>query len=250
MKLALPILLSFSLIAAMPAEEVDLSNHKDVYATINLLANTLPQATAKLSVEGDNIDLRGWKQEGKIVKILAQNAASGTTTEYYLEQGKPLFVYMVQKNANKSTAAAAKVEERLYFDNEEIVKWLNSDQNAPTLHGEDYQSMAESIHADVEAFQAALAKGAQIKGGKQSTVGTFLRVDEGDYMHWVMKCTNGEELSLFILDGNDELDAVLAAPDKFVGKSCTVTWTTSTEDIPESGGKMELQKILSLEWKK
>lgn len=242
----IPLFLSFS----SPAEEVDVSNHRETYAAINLIADSLPQATAKLIIDGEEQELRGWKQEGKIVKIVAKNTKRGSFAEYYLEGGKALFVFMVSNMTDENGKPAGKCEERLYLEKGEIIQWLNSDKKAAVMHGEDYQAMAESIAEFVPAYTAALNKGTQIKVAPQTTSGSFLRIDEGDYMHWVMKTSDGEELSLFILDGDDGIDAVLEAPDKFVGKSCSVKWSTSNEEIPEFGGMTELQKIHSVSWTK
>ncbi len=83
------------------------------------------------------------------------------------------------------------------------------------------------------------------------TEGKFLRIDEGDYFHWVMKDSeSGEEVDYFILKPDASVEAVTDDPDKFVGKKCRVTWKESTENLPEAGGKTDVQQILSVTWTK
>lgn len=82
----------------------------------------------------------------------------------------------------------------------------------------------------------------------KTTEGTFVRVDEGDYFHFVITDKKGEEVSFFILKGDATVDKVVEEPGTFVGKKCRVHWKTSVEDIPEAGGKLEIEQILSVEW--
>jgi len=82
----------------------------------------------------------------------------------------------------------------------------------------------------------------------QVTEGRFKGIEEGDYFHWNMLNSAGEELSFFILKPDASVDKVLENPQSYVGKKCRVTWKKSTEDIPEAGGKIEIETILSVEW--
>lgn len=44
------------------------------------------------------------------------------------------------------------------------------------------------------------------------------------------------------------MDKVIEAPESHVGKKCRITWKTSKENIPEAGGKIDIEQILSVEW--
>ena len=92
------------------------------------------------------------------------------------------------------------------------------------------------------------AKPKEKAGVTQTTEGTFLRVEEGDYTHWLMKNAQGREVSFFVLRPDAGVEKVLASPAKFVGKKCRVQWKSSTETIPEGGGRMKIEQILSVEW--
>jgi hypothetical protein len=80
------------------------------------------------------------------------------------------------------------------------------------------------------------------------TEGVFLGVEPGDYAHWNMRADDGSEVSFFILQPDDALAKVVDAPDSFVGRRCRAHWKTTTERIPEAGGRMKLDQITSVEW--
>lgn len=87
------------------------------------------------------------------------------------------------------------------------------------------------------------------KAAKAKTLeGTFARIDEGDYFHWVMKTPGGEERSFFIIKPDASVDKVVEAPETYVGKKCRITWQAGKQDIPEAGGKIDIEQILSVEW--
>lgn len=100
---------------------------------------------------------------------------------------------------------------------------------------------------------SAADKGAK-KPGKtvpalQTTSGTFTGIEEGDYAHWNMKTDKGEEVSYFILKPDASIEKVLENPKPFIGKKCAVKWKASKENIPEAGGKIDLEQVVSVEWK-
>ena len=87
------------------------------------------------------------------------------------------------------------------------------------------------------------------KAAKAKTLeGTFLRIDEGDYSHWVMKTATGDERTFFILKPDASVNKVVEAPESHIGKKCRITWDSGKEDIPEAGGKIDIEQILSVEW--
>lgn len=84
---------------------------------------------------------------------------------------------------------------------------------------------------------------------KEKTLsGTFQGIEQGDYFHWKMTDKKGNEHSFFILATDGSIDAVVDAPEKFVGKACSVKWKSSNVEIPEAGGKMDIDQILSVTW--
>lgn len=84
----------------------------------------------------------------------------------------------------------------------------------------------------------------------QTTFGIFLGIEQGDYAHWKLRKSDGEEVSYFILKPDASIEKVLANSQKYLGKKCQVEWKTTTENIPEAGGKMEVEQVVSVEWLK
>lgn len=82
----------------------------------------------------------------------------------------------------------------------------------------------------------------------QTQTGTFLRIDQGDYAHWVMRNDEGEEVSFFIIQDDEAVRAVLTEPESFKNRKCEVTFKKGTENIPESGGDITISQIVSVKW--
>lgn len=111
------------------------------------------------------------------------------------------------------------------------------------------ESETESLtKSDVDFVPALMGEKADKPKRTQVTEGRFKGIEEGDYFHWNMINSAGEEFSFFILKPDATVDKVLENPKSYVGKKCRVTWKKSTEDIPEAGGKIEIETILSVEW--
>lgn len=236
------LLLAFSCVARADA---DTSRHRAVYARINANEGSLQKVTASSGDASGRISLTGWLDGGEVRKIVAKPGCMGNgTDEYYLENGKPLFVFSTYEKTGK------KVEERVYFDGGRIVKWLTTDKAAPVLHGEDYESQASYLTAHCTDFVDALKSKGSGKAAKEarSVDGVFLGIEQGDYAHWNMRANDGREISLFILRPGSSVSKVLDNPQAFAGRKCRVTWKTSTEHLPEAGGNLQVEQILDVEW--
>jgi|JI6StandDraft_1071083.scaffolds.fasta_scaffold01738_9 hypothetical protein len=228
----------------------DTAHHRAVYSQINAQAASLTKVTATYKDDPTEFALTGWLDGGEVKKIVAKNSDDGEgVEEFYLENEKPLFVFSTYYQNGQDGKRGAKIEERLYFKEGSLFKWLTTEKPAPVFHGEDYAATRERLVTNCTAFVAALKKGKSApKAAVKTTEGTFVRIDEGDYFHWNMKSNSGEEVSFFILKGDASVDKVMDKPEAYVGKKCRVTWKKSTENIPEAGGKMEIEQILSVEW--
>lgn len=240
-------LLSFSVLGHAQS---DTSHHRAVYDQINEKEASLKKATATHKDDPTEFALTGWLDGGEVKKIVAKNSDDGEgVEEYYLENEKPLFVFSTYYQTAESGKRGAKVEERLYFKDGSVFKWLTTEKPAPVFHGEDYAATTERLVTNCAAFVAALKKGkATPKVATKIAEGTFVRIEEGDYFHWNMKSNSGEALSFFIMKPDASVDKVIDNPEAYVGKKCRVTWKKSTENLPEAGGKMEIEQILSVEW--
>jgi hypothetical protein len=219
----------------------DTANHRAVYQDINSKAGAMQAVSGEIKGEDGVVKLTGWKETGVLRKIVAKSAG-GEVTEYYLEGEKPLFVFRMSKDGDGN-----KVEERLYFKDGEIFKWLTTEKNAPVFHAEDYQATTEMHLTDCQAYVSALKKD---KAAPLVVEGTFSGIEQGDYAHWNIKTKDGEERSFFVMKADAEIEKVLENPRPHVGKACRVTWKKSMEEIPEAGGKMEIEQVVAVEWVK
>lgn len=82
----------------------------------------------------------------------------------------------------------------------------------------------------------------------QTLEGVFSGLEEGDYVHWILRTGTGEDRSFFVLKPDASLEKALADPSAFAGKKCRITWSRSTVNIPEAGGPMEVEQVFSVEW--
>lgn len=241
--------LTFSLCASAQS---DTAHHRAVYNAINDKEGSLKKVTAMHKDEPTIFALTGWLDGGEVKKIVAKCGDDGEgVTEYYLEGGKPLFVFNTYLKGAEGSRNRAKVEERLYFKDGSIFKWLTTEKPAPVFHGEDYAATTDMYNSNCDAFVAALLKGkggANVKAAAKLTDGTFLGIEEGDYAHWRLRTVNGEEITFFILNPDASVSKVLDKPEAYIGNKCRVTWKKSTENIPEAGGKIEVEQVLSVEW--
>lgn len=246
----------FVALSGLHAQE-DTAHHREVYAAINAQEKSLKQVKATYKDDELVFELKGWtdgKDLKKILSVIPGEDGDGSE-EYYLENGKPLFVFSHYTMANpKDAKSPLKVENRFYFKDGKLFKWLSSEKKAIESSDPDFAVEAERLTTNcshfLEAFKgkAAAAEEKPADAVEKAATGTFTGVEEGDYAHWQMKSAKGEELSYFILKGDATIDKVLKNPKAFVGKKCRVTLKTSMEDIPEAGGKMEVTQVLGVEW--
>jgi len=243
------VLLSF---ATFVSAQSDTAHHRAVYDAINKAQPSLQKVTATHKDDPTEFALTGWLQDGEVKKIVSLCSDEGSgPEEIYLEDEKPLFVFSTWYKTTDSGKRGAKVEERLYFKDGEVFKWLTTEKPAPVFHGEDYQATTERILTNTKAFVAALKKGktaAKVKGADKVVEGTFTGIEQGDYFHWNMTSKSGKEMSFFILRAEDSVKKVVDNPESYISKKCRVTWKTSTEKIPEAGGTLEVDQVLSVEW--
>lgn len=255
MMMVRPLFLSGALWAlVLPAgAQSDTAHHRAVYEEINKAQGAMRKVTASHKDEPTEFALTGYMQDGGLRKIVALCNDDGSgAVEYYLENEQPLFVFSVWYKMKEGGGKGAKVEERFYFKDGAIFKWLSTEKPAAVLHGEDYQAMAETLNGNCKAFVAALKKG---KGAGEKTnavakvaVGTFTGIEEGDYFHWNMTSESGEQLSFFLLKTDAAIDKVVENPKAYIGRKCRVTWKKSKQNIPEAGGAMEIDSVVSVEW--
>jgi hypothetical protein len=251
MKLHLTPVLAFLALTPMVRAQDDTALHRATYEKIDATEASFAKVTASQEEDETKIALTGWLADGEIKKIVAKTD-DGKVDEFYLETEAPLFVFRTYRKEGDDGKKGDKIEERLYFKDGSIFKWLTTEKPAPVFHGEDYQATSELLVENCASYVAALKKDkpdAKV-AAVQKTEGTFTGIEEGDYFHWQMKSKSGEEVSYFILKTDDSLDEAIQNAKSHIGKPCRVSWKKSIEDLPEAGGKTEIDVILSVEWLK
>ncbi len=232
------------------------AHHRKVYDEVNAGAKSWRKSKATHKDDPIVFELEGWSDAGGLRKILMQvpGEDGGGSEEYYLEDGKLLFVFRHYRGTHPDTGKAnAMIEDRFYFNDGKMFKWVAAGKKTISPDEGDFKAEAERLTGNCATFVKALngksaAKPKEKAGAVQQAEGTFTGIDDGDYLHWNMKTAQGKELSFFVLQPDAALEKVVAEPGKFVGRKCRVQWKSSVENIPEAGGKMKLEQILSVEW--
>lgn len=239
-------LLSLACLLPSAMAQEDTAAHRAAYQKINDGESSYRKVAAKKKIEEKEFQLTGWFDGAKLVKMSA--IEGGSLTEFYLQEGEPLFVYRTWNQGSKDGKKATKVTERLYFKDGAVFKWLTDEQPQPVLHGEDYEATTGQLCSQVKAFAAALRNPAPAAPAGLVVEGVFKGLEEGDYAHWKMRTRDGREVSYFVLKPDAAVEKVLEKPDSFIGKSCKVTLKKGMEEIQEGGGKMEIEQVVSVEW--
>ncbi len=248
------LLLSAYQVCAAPGD--DTAHHRKVYEAINAAGKSLQKSTAIHKDDPIVFELEGWSDQGGLRKILAQvpGEDGGGSEEYYLENGKLLFVFRHYHGTHPETGKAnALIEDRFYFKDGAMFKWVGAGQKETAPADEDFKTEAARLTGNCTAFVKALktktpAKPREKAAAVQQAEGVFTGIEDGDYMHWNMKTAQGRERSFFVLHPDEGLAKVLAEPGKYIGRKCRVQWKSSTETILEAGGKLKVEQVLSVEW--
>lgn len=243
-------ILTFCLpLAGFVNAQEDTAMHRKVYSEIQEGADKMKQEKATAEIDGLEFELNGWRQDGKLRKIVARvpGEDGDGSEEYYFNDGNLLFVFRQYAAAAEDGKKGAQVEDRFYLKGGALFKWLGYDKQPVPIEDETFKLEGERLAELSTAFVAAFDKKPAPAVAAEMT-GVFLGIEEGDYSHWRMKNEKGEEISLFILKPEPSVEAVMDKPDGFVGKPCKVTWKKSMETIPEAGGKIEVEQVFGVKW--
>jgi hypothetical protein len=82
-------------------------------------------------------------------------------------------------------------------------------------------------------------------GQIQTLKGTFTNIEMGDYAHFNMVDEQGVDRSFFVAPDMPEAEYALFEGGKNDGKKVEITWRTIERDIPEAGGKMGVEEVVS-----
>ena len=250
MSISRSLLVLFLSLCGLHAQE-DTTHHREVYAAINAQQKSLKQLQASYKDDDLIFELKGWMDGLELKKILAviPGEDGAGSEEYYLENGKPLFVFSHYSTANPQDAKTpVKVENRFYFEDGKLSKWLNNEQKTVATNDPDFISEAERLSSNYNHFLQAFKIKKALPAAAKIAIGTFTGIEVGDYSHWLMKSEKGDKLSFYITNTDEALEKIMKNPKAFIGKKCQVKLKTSMVDIPEAGRKLEIEQILGVEW--
>ena len=77
--------------------------------------------------------------------------------------------------------------------------------------------------------------------------GTFLGLEQGDYVHFLIHTQKGDE-SFFINLKSPSIKQVTENPSRFIGKKCTVKYLETKQQFPEGGGEYDVQLLEEVIW--
>lgn len=79
----------------------------------------------------------------------------------------------------------------------------------------------------------------------RSLDGVFVRLEQGDYQHVVIRDAGGRERSFFVQD-DGSFARLLEKPAAFRGKRLRLRWHHVTRALPEAGGPVPLDEATSM----
>ena len=136
--------------------QVDTAHHRAVYKSINEGLKHFHKQTVAYKHEGVGYRLEGWLNDGEIVKIVVRSPADKNfgTEEYYIENGKPLFVFRVRDMLDSETGETMikRAENRFYFRDGHLFKWLDCDKAEVSTDDEAFGDEGEWILMNFKMF--------------------------------------------------------------------------------------------------
>ena len=79
----------------------------------------------------------------------------------------------------------------------------------------------------------------------ETTVGTFQKVEFGDYAHLIIIDEKGETRSFWL--GNDPaLKTLITNSEEYQNRKIRVEWHLVKRNIPEAGGPMKIEEVISV----
>jgi hypothetical protein len=246
--LLVPALFFFSLPGARAADPT--AYHRQVYAEVNRNIDHYTADSAELTLDGAPfpVQVSTWSDNGVVRKmVLRYPDDHGLSTEsLYFDHGELVFVFEIITSTPIDGSASSQREGRYYFANGRMIQWLDDKKQSVPPSSADFQNAADDItRITALVLEKMKDKSQAPRGDLRSTHGIFAGVEQGDYFHLLLT-VDGEATSFFILQTESTLETLLADPDRYMGKEITVFWHRSTKDIPEAGGKMEIDTALSV----
>ena len=87
----------------------------------------------------------------------------------------------------------------------------------------------------------------QPKAALETLTGTYVTTEIGDYVHAVIKGDDNTEYSFYLSEDFPEARSAEMGEGLWDGKAVKVQWRKVERDIPEAGGRIEIDELVSIE---
>jgi hypothetical protein len=136
-------------------------HHRAVYNSINEGLKHFDKRTVAFKHEGVVCQLEGWVKDGEFVKIVVKCPSDENfgCEEYYIENGKPLFVYRVRDMLDGETGEVMVkgAENRFYFRGGQLFKWLDFNKSEVSADDEFFSCEGDALLLNCKKFIIALS---------------------------------------------------------------------------------------------
>jgi len=254
MKAPLLVLIHFSLVLGASAQDEAVAIARQVYDEVN---GGLAALETSKHIEDENgypVDFKIWQGQGIIRKLSCEAAGDHgveITEYYYTKSGDLVFVYRMTTTERIDGTPVSKAEERYYFDQGKLVRWLDAEKKEVDPKGELFVGEQADLLALQEQGLASFGPGGDVakvvKVMKEgATTGVFQGIAQSDYFH-LQVSAGGIETSYLVLGSEGLLAEVVENPERYRGKTMKFFWQEALVLIPEAGGQQEMTVCVKVE---
>jgi hypothetical protein len=159
---AVMVLMAFTVVPALPAQEAAVKLAKAVYAEVGEAKGLAVRSKDGEDENGYPLAAKIWKSAAGVIRkmetVRSEDHGSETTEFYYTAEGKLVFAFQVVTTENIETGkVVARVEHRFYFDAKSgnMVQWLDSEKKpVPAASAEfaDQETLVRAVESRGRSF--------------------------------------------------------------------------------------------------
>lgn len=236
------------------------AEQKRVYAEVNDNLGGMQKLRAEVELPGAPVaaGVTTWSDDGVVrkISIIYPGDHGDTVEDYYYggseDGGELMFVFQrIETRAIDGSHASAR-ENRYYFRDGHLFLWLDDKRHqvSPSSDAfsraeEDLTAASDAVLDTVVAPEPTSGSTPTVPDDAEELTGTFDGIEQGDYAYLKLE-VDGEERSFIILETDAAIDKLIDDPDSYMGEEITVVWQAGEEDLPEAGGKVEVEKLLTV----
>jgi hypothetical protein len=188
-----------------------------------------------------------WRDDGiprKMVVEFPDDHGSQVTSYYFAPTGLVLIRDQIITQAIDGSSESSR--ESLYgFEHGRMVQWRKEDQTLVPSDDPTFPTLETALLNATAVWMGRMDERAAEKGPVQWVDGVFQGFEEGDYVYLLLE-VDGELQSFMVGQVDEAVDILLADPDPHVGQTITVGWRASMENIPEAGGQIAVDSLVTV----